>query len=160
MFMADRIAVMRDGRIVQQGCPTELYCAPSDAFVAAFFGDVNQIEGRVFGGRVETPLGPVPAEGFEDGDRVSIVLRPEAVRLEAMEDGGAGLPFGEVEQARLLGRTSLVHLTLRWQDDRLGEMLHLHARVPGVYLPRPGAEVRVSVDTAQTFVFPLSDPKL
>ncbi|MEQ8586095.1 MAG: ABC transporter ATP-binding protein [Thalassobaculaceae bacterium] len=159
MFMADRIAVMRDGRIVQQGSPADLYCAPSDAFVAAFFGDVNQIDGRVLGGHVDTPLGPVPAEGFQDGESVCVVVRPEAVHLEALTDGAAGRPSGEVEQSRLLGRTSLVHLTLRWQGDRLGETLHLHARMPGVYLPRPGAEVRVSVDAAQTFVFAAPDPK-
>ncbi|MFX4222198.1 MAG: ABC transporter ATP-binding protein [Thalassobaculum sp.] len=158
MFMADRIAVMRDGRIVQQGTPAELYCAPADAFVAAFFGDVNQIEGLVEAGRIDTPLGIVPAEGFRDGEAVSVVVRPEAVRLDPWTESFAGAPSGEVEQARLLGRTSLVHLTVWRQGAQLAESLHLHARVPGVYLPRPGTRVRVSVDPGQTFVFPVPDP--
>lgn len=157
MFMADRIAVMRDGRIVQQGTPAELYCAPSDAFVAAFFGDVNEIAGSVSAGRVDTGLGIVPAAGFREGQNVSVVVRPEVVRLDTWEDAFAGAPSGEVEQARLLGRTSLVHLTVRRRGDRPGDSLHLHARVPGVYLPPPGTRVRVSVDPENVFVFAAED---
>ena len=159
MFMADRIAVMRDGRIVQQGSPADLYCAPADAFVAAFFGEVNLIEGRVQGAAVDTLVGTVASDGIADGTEVSVVIRPEGVRIEALSEGFSRDPCGEVEQARLLGRTSLVHLTMRGEGARLGESLHLHARVPGVFLPRPGTRVRVSVDPAQTFVFPADVPK-
>lgn len=154
MFMADRIAVMRDGRIVQHGSPVELYCEPADAFVAAFFGEVNLIDGRVDRGSVETLAGTIPARGLGDGLPVSVVVRPEGLRIDTWSEPFAGDPSGEVEQARLLGRTSLIHITMRGQGPRTGETLHLHARVPGVYLPRPGTRVRVSVDPAQTFVFP------
>ncbi|MDX1709914.1 MAG: ABC transporter ATP-binding protein, partial [Rhodovibrionaceae bacterium] len=44
MFMADRIALMRGGRLEQVGAPTELYFTPRTAFVAGFFGDINRIE--------------------------------------------------------------------------------------------------------------------
>ncbi|WP_420565393.1 ABC transporter ATP-binding protein [Thalassobaculum sp.] len=159
MFMADRIAVMRDGRIVQQGSPAELYCAPADAFVAAFFGEVNLIEGQVEGDSVKTLAGTVAANGLADGTPVSVVIRPEGVRIQILSDGFTRDPCGEVEQARLLGRTSLIHLTMRGDGARLGETLHLHARVPGVFLPRPGTRVRVSVDPGQTFVFPAGGPK-
>ncbi len=154
MFMADRIAVMRGGRIVQQGSPADLYCAPADAFVAAFFGEVNLVEGQVHGNSVDTLAGPVAAVGLTDGAPVSVVIRPEGVRIDPLTEGFTREPCGEVEQARLLGRTSLVHLTMRGEGARVGETLHLHARVPGVFLPRPGTRVRVSVDPAQTFVFP------
>ena len=159
MFMADRIAVMRAGRIVQQGSPAELYCAPSDAFVAAFFGEVNQIDGRVKGASVDTLIGEIPAAGLTDGQTVSLVIRPEGVRIDTLSEAFTRDPSGEVEQARLLGRTSLIHLTVRGEGARLGEALHLHARVPGVFLPRPGTRVRITIDPAQTFVFPVSDPK-
>src|SRR3546814_2892063 len=46
MFMADRIALMRAGRIVQLGTPANLYYQPSEAFVASFFGEINSLEGR------------------------------------------------------------------------------------------------------------------
>ena len=153
MFMADRIAVMREGRIVQQGSPADLYCAPADAFVAAFFGEVNLIEGRVRGDTVDTLAGTIASGGLPDGQPVTVVVRPEGLRIETVSDTYSREPSADVEQARLLGRTSLVHLTLRGEGARIGETLHLHARVPGVFLPRPGTRVRIAVDPAQTFVF-------
>lgn len=113
MFMADRIAVMRAGRIVQQGSPVELYCDPADAFVASFFGEVNRLEGHVTKGAVDTLLGTIAARGFTEGTPVTVVIRPEGVRIQAWSEPFADDPSGEVEQARLLGRTSLVHMTLR-----------------------------------------------
>ena len=52
MFMADRVALMRDGRVVQSGPPAELYANPVDKFVASFFGDINRLAGQVKGGQV------------------------------------------------------------------------------------------------------------
>jgi len=152
MFMADRIAVMRDGRVVQQGTPVELYCEPADAFVASFFGEVNELPGRAARGGVETPVGVVPAHGLADDSKVTVVIRPEAVQLSTWIEGEPDGVSGVVEQARLLGRTSLVHLQVS-AEGWLGEPAHIHARVSGVFLPRPGARLRVAVDPAQTFVF-------
>jgi len=152
MFMADRIAVMRNGRIVQEGTPVELYCEPVDAFVASFFGEVNRIEGVVHGGGVETPIGVIPARGLQEDTPVTVVVRPEAVSIQPWGPAYADDPGGVVEQARLLGRTSLVHMTVAAPGDP-DRAVHLHARVPGVYLPRPGARVRIQIDPAQTFVF-------
>src|SRR6185503_15729302 len=57
MRIADRIALMRTGRIVQIGSPDELYNRPVDAGAAAFFSDHTVIEGQVQGGSVDTKLG-------------------------------------------------------------------------------------------------------
>lgn len=152
MFMADRIAVMRAGRIVQEGTPVELYCEPVDAFVASFFGEVNRIEGEVRAGSVDTPIGAIAARGLPEGTRATVVVRPEAVAIQPWAPAFADDPGGIVEQARLLGRTSLVHMTVT-SPSRPGRSVHLHARVPGVYLPKPGAHVRIQIDPAQTFVF-------
>ena len=56
MFMADRIALMRAGKIIQVGRPVDLYCAPKDAFVASFFGNINRLEGVVMNASVRTPF--------------------------------------------------------------------------------------------------------
>jgi len=152
MFMADRIAVMRAGRIVQEGSPVELYCEPADAFVASFFGEVNRIDGKVSGGSIDTPIGPVPARGLAEGTGATVVIRPEAVTIQPWASAFAEDPAGVVEQSRLLGRTSLVHMTVT-APARPEWSVHLHARVPGVYLPKPGARVRIQVDPTQTFVF-------
>lgn len=152
MFMADRIVVMRDGRVVQAGSPSELYCSPKDAFVAGFFSELNNLEGRVRGAVVVTELGSVPSAGLPDGALVEVVIRPEALRLGPTK-GAGDKQFATVVQSRLLGRTSLVHLSFPWPVRGNGHRLHLHARVPGVFLPEPGQVVSIDLDLSQIFVF-------
>lgn len=145
--MADRIAVMRAGRIEQIGTPVEIYCRPATAFVAGFFGEINRFEAIARAGRVETPLGVLPAGAVADGAAAEVLIRPEAIRLGPKLSGG---PLARVLAARLLGRTTLVHLAL---DAACGQR-HLHARVPGRFLPREGDFLAVSLDPEQAFVFP------
>ncbi len=153
MFMADRIAVMREGRVVQAGSPAELYCSPRDAFVAGFFSELNHVDGTIRDGMAVTELGAIAADGFSDGDEVDVVIRPEALKLGPAK-GASASQFATVVEARLLGRTSLVHLSHPWPVPDDGHRLHLHARVPGVMLPEPGQVVSVDLDLSQTFVFP------
>ena len=153
MFMADRIVVMRDGQVVQAGSPAELYCSPTDAFVAGFFSELNHVDGVVKGETVETELGSMPAAGQPDGAMVEVVIRPEALKLGPAKGAGAK-QFATVVEARLLGRTSLVHLSFPWPAPDDGHRLHLHARVPGVMLPEPGQVVSIDLDLSQSFVFP------
>ncbi len=159
MFMADRIAVMRDGRILQVGPPADLYYAPADAFVAGFFGDINRLRARVSGGRVATLLGEVAAPGFDDGREVEVLIRPEALKLEPAGPGMLGdgqVGTARVMAARLLGRTSLVHLSVAGAH---GEDLHLHARVPGRFLPEENEIMMICLDFSQTFVFAAGEAK-
>jgi len=151
MFLADRIAVMRDGRLIQVGRPEELYCHPVDAFVAAFFGEVNQLQGRVEKGAVRTPFGKLPAAGLADGTDAQVVIRPEALILEDGPTGMIGEGVARVLASRLLGRTTLVHLCT---CETLNEEIHLHARVPGRYVVEENARRRVRIDRTQAFVFP------
>ena len=152
MFMADRIALMRAGRLAQVGPPTELYFNPHDAFVAAFFGDLNRFAGAVRGGRVDTPLGTVAADGLVEGTPVEVLIRPEALRLHptAAANGSEGA-LARVMAARMLGRSSLIHLSVRQAG---GEDLHLHARIPGRFLPQDEQLLEIHLDRSQTFVFP------
>ena len=152
MFMADRIAVMREGRILQTGTPDDLYCRPASAFVAQLFGEVNRLDGVVSGDAVDTPFGFLPSAGLENGAAVDILIRPEALRLSQGAEG----PRGRVITSRMLGRTSLVHLSV---EDGTVTGLHLHARAPGRFLPDEGQQLSVMLDTSQAFVFPASDIK-
>ena len=146
MFMGDRIALMREGRILQLGSPETLYFGPVDRYVATFLGEVNRLPGRVRGGQAQTVLGPLPAPGHEDGTPVDVLVRPEGLRLGEAEAHGA-----EVEACRLLGSTTMVHLAL---PDGTGGLLHLHARLPpGRRLAR-GERVTVAIDPERAFVFP------
>lgn len=152
MFLADRIALLRDGRLVQVGSPTTLYTRPVDAFAASFFGEVNQLSGQVHQGRVETPVGCLTVPHLDEGVAVDVLIRPEALRLTLADDGDVtGVPnLARVEASRLLGRTSLIHLRV---TDRDGVPHHLHARAPGHFLPEDGSHVSVMLEPRQAFVF-------
>jgi iron(III) transport system ATP-binding protein len=145
MFMGDRIALMREGRILQVGVPEALYLAPSDRYVAGFLGEVNSLPARIAAGQAQTALGALPAPGFAEGVEVDVLVRPEGLRL------GAEGPVVEVEAFRLLGSTTLAHLAL---PDGMGGLLHLHARLPpGRRLSR-GERIAVSLDPERAFIFP------
>ncbi|MBL8839731.1 MAG: ABC transporter ATP-binding protein [Alphaproteobacteria bacterium] len=163
MFMADRIAVMRDGHIEQDGRPVDVYGTPASAFVAAFFGQVNVWQGMVRGGAVDTPIGRIAAPGLAEGTRAEVVVRPEGMKLSP-GDGPVEPPVAaKVLAARLLGRSSWIHLCCGGDQPgpKEGEAghLHFHARVPGRFLPCEGDVFAVTVDPAQAFVFPAADTK-
>jgi iron(III) transport system ATP-binding protein len=151
MFMGDRIAVMREGRILQVGTPEELYDRPGSAFVAELFSDVNRIRGIVKDGRIETALGVVAADGIADGTEVEALGRPDSLVLGPVEDGVAS---GTVLAARMLGESSLVHLSVRRGGG--AEDLHLHVRIPGRPRPREGNTVGIRLDADRVFVFPVA----
>lgn len=152
MFMADRIALMRAGCLEQIGTPADLYFHPANAFVAEFFGEVNQMAGIAAGGQVRTPLGNVAVNGVADGTEVRVLIRPEALQLRYLADCETVPELtGVVEASRLLGRTSLVHLSVKGATQ--GPM-HLHARVPGLFLPAENEVVALFLDSSQAFVFP------
>jgi iron(III) transport system ATP-binding protein len=92
LTMSDVVAVMNEGKTIQEGSPIEIYQVPRERFVANFIGMANFIEGRVTScaepkngfGRVETACGllqcPLP-DGASSGDRVVIVVRPEDISV-------------------------------------------------------------------------------
>ena len=149
MFMGDRIALMREGRILQLGPPEALYFAPADPYVATFLGEVNRLPARVAGGQAVTTLGALPAPGLADGV-AEVLVRPEGLRL-----GAESAPLAEVEACRLLGATTLVHLAL---PDGAGGQVHLHARLPPGRRLRRGEHVTVGIDPERAFVFPPEAP--
>jgi len=153
MFMADKIAVMRRGRLVQFGSPVELYCHPINAFVAEFFGEVNCIHGTAQGGRVATPFGDLPARELDEGAEVDVLVRPEALRLVPIHEGLDPNRAVRVIASKMLGRTSLIHLRIDYKD---GEELHLHSRMPGRFLPPENAMLSIELDHSQAFVFPIN----
>lgn len=148
MYLADRIAIMNEGELVQIGTPHDIYFHPGSSFVASFFSDVNIMAGKARGGVVPTPLGDVPTE-VPDGTPVDVVVRPEGLLIRQKDVDVH--QNAEVVATRLLGRTSLIHLSV----SRNGEApLHLHARRAGVFLPDDFDRISIDLDLTQTFVFP------
>ena len=156
MFMADRIAVMRDGRIQQEGSPQMLYCCPNSAFVAGFFGEVNCFKGVVKDGHVDTPIGLLATESVRNGELATVVMRPEALRVTALQ-AGQSTYTAQVIQARLLGRSSLIHLCVRPAENGSTREWHFHSRMPGIFLPDAGTRLRIEFDLKQIFAFPASE---
>jgi len=89
--LSDRIALMRDGAVVQIGTSEELYFGPSDRWAAEFLGAGNLLPGRASAGSVETPIGVFPCNGA--AGRVEVLVRPELVGL-APDPAGAGEVVG------------------------------------------------------------------
>ncbi|MFO1153786.1 MAG: ABC transporter ATP-binding protein [Rhodospirillales bacterium] len=155
MGLGDRLLLMRDGAIVQQGTPSEVYLAPVDPFVAGMFGPVNRWHGRVVEGRVETPLGRFPATTPPEGAKAVVLIRPEAIMIDPQGDDAT------VVESRLLGGVSAITVAVDARTDQHitggneidGGEWRLRALVPGLFLPPPGTRLGVSADPARTFVF-------
>ena len=149
MLMADHVALMNDGRVIQVGSPTELYRCPETPFCARFLGDVMEYMGLVRLGEVITPLGRVPAGSAEDGEEVLVLIRPEAVYLEreAHISGLAAI----VTDARVLGPYTKLSITL----EETGEQIYVTLSGPNI--PLIGSKVAVQLDFSMIFVFPVRD---
>lgn len=146
LAIADHIAVMRHGRVVQTGSPLDLYCRPANRFVAGFLGGMNYLSGTVTGqGAVQLSSGhhlALPTEGHATGGVVDIAIRPEDVALaNGGEEQGLSL------QVKILRREfhgATVHLeTLEPHSgttisldlaQRLGRSFGEEAEI-GVFLP-------------------------
>lgn len=148
MFMADKIALMRDGKIVQVGPPAELYTSPADPFVAHFFGDTNEFGGVCSNGCVRTPFGVLPAPSLPEGAEVNVLVRPEAVVI-GEKVNGSGVE-AEVLRTRMLGRTSLIDFKVPDGENR---DLHIKARMGNQYLPEAGKKLILDLDKRLAFVF-------
>ncbi len=129
--MADRIYLMRAGKIVQSGPPQELYYRPADLFVASFFSRVNEIRGVVQDGHVESPVGRLCAPDQKEGARVVVTFRPEAVNLSHVRaDQPDGLNV-EVQDTHFLGTGWVVHVLVKDAEGRDVKLsVRLHGRPP------------------------------
>jgi len=136
MTMADRIVVMRDGRILQTGTPTELYENPTDVFTARFIGSpsMNLIAGRRNGSGVE--LAP-------DGD-ILVGVRPHDLKVEEGRPDALSLT-GTVTAVEPLGAETLVHLDVNG--------VSVIATAPGKIIPATGGTLSVSVPAGSLYLF-------
>jgi iron(III) transport system ATP-binding protein len=148
MRMADRIALMRAGQIIEMGDPAELYRNPQTLFAARFFSEMNEIAGEARAGRVETPLGVFAAPALADGTAAIVCIRPQGLRLRP---AGQGRP-GRVVSHRHLGEVDLFEIVVS------GLEAPLLARVRDSANQAPGDDVGVEVDPAEVLVFAAPQP--
>jgi iron(III) transport system ATP-binding protein len=150
MELADRIAVMRDGVIVQAGPPGEIYLYPADSYVMELFGAPNRFSATVAEGKVETPFGPLPAESFGEGTTVNILFRADAVKLSG-DDLSASAVAAKVSSVRLRGAVERTELVLEESGERV-----VMDRLHGSGLKK-GDEVRLTADMTVFHLFVAGD---
>ena len=154
MRMADRVALMRDGRIVQTGAPYHVYNYPVDRKAAAFFSDINVIHGIAAARQIDTPFGRFLAPGMADGADVEVIIRPQHLEIDPGEtapepSAAKGVSArGTVMRARFMGNESLIEVRM----DHDAQVLNVTR--PGVYLPEPGTPLWLSFRRDHCFVFP------
>ncbi|QLF70293.1 ABC transporter ATP-binding protein [Peteryoungia desertarenae] len=143
MRMADRIALLRDGQLIQVGTADDLYRRPKDLFAAAFFSEINEFSGVVQGGLVETPLGTANAAGMGEGRDVSVAVRLSG--LAVSPDAGA-IP-ARIISRRFLGVVELLDLAIP------GTERPVRSRIRADMLPPGLRDVTISVDPKDILVF-------
>lgn len=129
MTVADRIAVMDKGQLVQVATPAEIYETPNSKFVADFIGDVNMIEAKVaeksgMGTRLVSVVDGFVIDSEQEtdagvGDTVWYAIRPEKVRIAQGrgEDGAANQIIGLVWDIAYLGDVSIIHSKVGESDE-------------------------------------------
>jgi multiple sugar transport system ATP-binding protein len=110
MTLADRIVVMKNGRIQQSGTPADIYARPENTFVAGFIGSppMNLLQGEVADGQFVHAAGKVPLPNAASG-AIVLGIRPEDVSITAPDKGDLA---GEVFSSELLGDVVLVGVTV------------------------------------------------
>jgi sn-glycerol 3-phosphate transport system ATP-binding protein len=145
MTMADRVVLMRGGRVEQDASPAEIYARPATSFAARFIGtppmNLARLADSPAGAVVRGSAGPALLPGRGDG--LVAGVRPESLRLVDATHHGA--LEAEVLSAEYLGADTVLAC-------RVGEE-QLSLRAPGQVTPAPGARVRIAVEPGSLHVF-------
>jgi len=142
--LGDRVALLRDGRLVQAGPPREVYARPATTFAARFFSDINELIGTCRGGIIETPAGQFAAPGLPDGAPARVCLRPQDIKTCAI-----GLP------ARVVSSTFLGDGERVVTELQCGARLTVQA--PGHPGLAPGDTVHLDIDRDHAVVLADAD---
>ncbi len=140
--IAHRVAIVRDGGVVQVGPPAEVWRAPADAWTAMFLGFGPSITAEVRAGVVHTPWGPVELQVDTGNGMVDAVVRPDAARLD-----GEGTIVASITRSMFAG--TRVELTVQ-----AGSSPPLTVVVPPRGAPGVGESVRLSIDPDALLVYP------
>ena len=135
LAIADKIAIMREGQVVQSGTPVEVYGRPVSPWVARFLGDAMILDGTAVDGSISTSLGSIDTS-LVDGTHAQVMVRPEWVRPHRSENG-----IGHVVDREFYGHDQRVEIQL---DDGTS----VDALLPGMVDVEVGTRVDIEVDDA------------
>ena len=139
LSLADKVAVMREGQVIQAGSPTEIYNEPVDLGIATFLGDSILVDGKVENGKVSTDLGKLSAlNSVAEGQVGVVAIRSENFYLQPN-------PSGDSE---VIGRVFFGHdAVVEVQTPKV----KIRARSNGPFAPEVGMRVTVWVRGAVNF---------
>lgn len=143
MRMGDRIALLKDGALEQIGTSEDLYHRPVNLFAAGFFSEINVFDSVVSGQMAHTPLGPVKAHGFAEGDPVSVAVRLPGVEVS---EAPCGVP-ARVVARRFLGVEELITVVVAGGENPIDARIRAGQLRPGV------RDVSVTVNERDILVF-------
>ncbi|MBL0374888.1 ABC transporter ATP-binding protein [Rhizobium sp. KVB221] len=143
MRMADRIALLKDGRLVQYGTSEDLYRRPKNLFAAQFFSEINRFEGVVEGGRVHTPLGAFSAHDIGEGKRADVAVRLPGVIVSERD----GPVQARIISRRFLGTVEMFTLAIAGSEHPV------RARIRADLVASGLRDVTVSVNERDALVF-------
>ena len=143
LSLADRVAVLKEGRLVQLASPHEIYDRPANAFVASFVGRANLIDGVAAGpDTVDTPIGRIrtPRHGAAAGASLRLLVRPERVEPAAVPgpDAGDNVFAASVLNDRFFGANRDVELAVG--EGRLKIETALRGDIAHVRVPRTAVQ--------------------
>jgi ABC-type Fe3+/spermidine/putrescine transport system ATPase subunit len=129
--LSDRVAVLNRGRLQQVGSAEELYHQPANAFVAAFVGQANFLEGVVVAEGADCSVCEVAgharwcvaAPGFAVGSRVRVMTRPESLRVVPAAAAGPGALRGTVQDRRFAGGATYYRVSVAGGGDLLAAVI-------------------------------------
>jgi iron(III) transport system ATP-binding protein len=160
LSIADRVAVLQHGTIVQFDEPAVLYRRPVNAEVARFIGHANLLFGRLEDGVVRSILGPIAVEldsSLQGGAAVSVLVRPEQIAVGGESSAGTGeqQPRGVVISREFHGHDVLLGIQLdqpAWglAPSRGRPAWEILARLPGAEAPAVGQRVALQVEGVAT----------
>ena len=145
--VGDRIALIRDGKLVQQGTGHDLYYRPRDLFTAGFFSEINVVPVKLVNGQAQTLFGNWSC----DADLPMHCCA--AIRLTDIEvtpdDGNASGQLGRIASRRFIGTSELLDINVEGLDAPIT------ARIKAGALSDHVLSVRVSVDPQSMMIFPI-----
>jgi iron(III) transport system ATP-binding protein len=156
LSLADRVAVLRDGKIAQYATPQELYARPLDDRLARFVGEANLVAGVLDGAFVDTQLGKLAAlwhgEPLPSPCAVRVLIRPEQIDLR-LADSETGLA-GRIVRTGYHGHDAVLHVQINQQETAE----HLLVRTLGDTRLSPGSAVKLDV-RGPVLVWPASSSR-
>ncbi|MCP4184078.1 MAG: ABC transporter ATP-binding protein [Hyphomicrobiales bacterium] len=150
--VSDRIALMQDGRIVQEGSCDDLYYHPNSRFAAEFFTELNTFGAVVKNGKLETPFGSIDAKEIDEGKKAVICVRLSDIDIKPSGTGkqtSGKLPelLGQVVKRRFMGIVELLEIYIQGYEKPI------KARIKAGILPAELNIVSVSALKSNIIAF-------